>query len=307
LPIAIQRVAASELDEYCRVARDVFGDAPSPEILRQQDERAEASGALRDRYIAHGHGQTVAIGALASSPLIPAEAVDLRIGVQRAHRGGGIGAAMLARLETEAAQRGYRQLIASVRADDPQSLEFAFRRGFEHQHDRHELELDLRASESEVPTGPGNVSVASLDQSPAGSDRTEVANTLAELIALSPDTRDLPKWDQASITSFLFENPSTRPEWIFLARDGHALVGMAVMTQIADRAYAFFTGVHPSAQRRGIARALKRASILAAKRDGFHRMFADNLSTNTAMLALNRSLGFQHRRAARILQKTIGR
>jgi mycothiol synthase len=88
----------------------------------------------------------------------------------------------------------------------------------------------------------------------------------------------------------------------FLALDGARVVGMSTLERLGDGGDMVETGVtvvHPEHRRRGIAMALKLATIAYAREHGHRSIQTDSNATNEPMLAINRVLGF-HSEPARI-------
>jgi RimJ/RimL family protein N-acetyltransferase len=86
-----------------------------------------------------------------------------------------------------------------------------------------------------------------------------------------------------------------RPEGIFLAADGAAWVGLAIVGTFPETnsMYNMITGVDAAYRGRGIAQALKVLSIRYAQQAGATYIRTNNDSQNAPMLAINRKLGYQ--------------
>ena len=124
-------------------------------------------------------------------------------------------------------------------------------------------------------------------------------NQLHELFAESE--RDIPttmpwrtmqfgKWKR-----FWFDNPGTRPERFWIAREGPAIVGLSVLEFPPTRGipWTAFTGTSRSVRGRGIARALKYETIVQAIELGSDRVRTANDSANAPILHLNQEMGYQ--------------
>ena len=84
----------------------------------------------------------------------------------------------------------------------------------------------------------------------------------------------------------------------FLAADGEVWVGLSSLTVSGTEALFGLTAVPKPYRGRGVARALKVRALTHAASQGVKTVKTSNDSSNHAMLALNRSLGFRpiHRR-----------
>lgn len=74
---------------------------------------------------------------------------------------------------------------------------------------------------------------------------------------------------------------------------GPDLVAVTVTTELEDRVETEFTAVHPEHRGRGLATAVKAASVLAHVRDGARRFGTGGADANQASLAMNRAVGYQ--------------
>jgi RimJ/RimL family protein N-acetyltransferase len=88
------------------------------------------------------------------------------------------------------------------------------------------------------------------------------------------------------------EKPSRRPELCFIALAGDEVVGYAALHVFGEEAFHGLTATRRDWRRRGVAAALKRAEIAAAKRAGFRRPLTESEERNEPMRRLNEKLGF---------------
>src|SRR5207247_2317892 len=86
--------------------------------------------------------------------------------------------------------------------------------------------------------------------------------------------------------------PTRRPELCFIALAGDEVVGYAALQVFGDEAHHGLTATRRDWRRRGVATALKRAEIAAAKRAGFKRLLTESEERNEPMRRLNEKLGF---------------
>jgi GNAT superfamily N-acetyltransferase len=79
---------------------------------------------------------------------------------------------------------------------------------------------------------------------------------------------------------------------MFIALAGDEVVGYAGLQAYDDEAFHGLTVTRRDWRRRGVASALKRAEIAAAKRVGFKRLLTESEERNEPMRKLNEKLGF---------------
>jgi GNAT superfamily N-acetyltransferase len=279
------------MDIYAALSGIILGTRTQAHEILQQDRRAADRGEYRVRLIAWDGTQATGVAALLQTPFIPEGSLELRIGVASERRRLGIGSAVLDLAAENARSQGFSGLVASVPALDDVAIAFAVRRGFRPWHDRLSLALELPHATWPVPHLESGYDIGSASDAP--DDQAVIAALLSRLVSTSPDMEGLPPWDSAAAARFLFANPAIEPDWILVARRRGQPMGLAILSRLQEHAYAFFTGVEPAMRGKGLGRALKIASIETARKAGFDRLVTDNLSTNAAMLALNRSLGFR--------------
>ena len=103
-----------------------------------------------------------------------------------------------------------------------------------------------------------------------------------------PGTRPFEEWRAHEI-----DRPSRRPELSFAAVAGDEVVGYAGLHAFGDEAHHGLTAVKRAWRRRGVATALKRAEIAAAKDAGFRALVTESEERNLPMRRLNEKLGFR--------------
>ena len=88
------------------------------------------------------------------------------------------------------------------------------------------------------------------------------------------------------------DRPTRRPELCFIALAGDEVVGYAALQVFGDEAHHGLTATRRDWRRRGVASALKRAEIAAAKRAGLTRLLTESEERNEPMRRLNEKLGY---------------
>lgn len=108
--------------------------------------------------------------------------------------------------------------------------------------------------------------------------------------------------------AWLREQALELPEAFFIVCDGPRYVGMSYLHRDAaepGRLFQRITAIHPTYRGRGMAMALKLATIAYAQRTGCHEIFTAVESNNPSMLAINRKLGFEQRAGLTLYERAV--
>jgi mycothiol synthase len=212
-------------------------------------------------------------------------------GVIPAMRLHGVGTVLYATVSSLALRRGFEGLLLEVLVADPNALAWVQRRGFAEVERQDAVALDLTSLDVapvEVPLGIEIVSRAGRPD--LGREMYEVGVEAA---------RDIPGLDGAndpsfeSWAAFELERPSRDPELCFIALAEGRVVGFASLDVFPDDVFHGLTAVARDWRGRGVATALKRAQIAAAKARGYPRLLTESQHENEAMRRLNEKLGFR--------------
>jgi hypothetical protein len=183
-------------------------------------------------------------------------------------------------------------------------LEVVQRRGYSEIRRSRESELDLVAGRDMLLAGAESsresvekqgVRLMTLDQD---DDPDRMAKLYALTIATEQDIpttvpMHTPPFDEWH--SFWFENPGVREDRFWIAREGAAMVGLSVIGYPPTRGvpWTFFTGSSASVRGRGVARALKYATVAQAIGLGADRVRTNNDGQNAPILHLNQEMGYR--------------
>ena len=271
----------SDLEAMIHVRRLVTPEArPTVESLRFN----LAANPDLAYLVARAAGEPVACGFV--EPFGPYAAGD--VAVVPEHRRRGVGSSLLAELSRRARARGKEQLQGEAKESDPESIAFLERRGFVKVGAERAVVLALEGVELPSPDPPEGVRIASRVEEP---DRLDgmyaVAVQADEDIPGSTGVQTLEQWRAHEI-----DKPNRRPELCFLALAGDEVVGYAALQVFGDEAFHGLTATRRDWRRRGVATALKRAEIAAAKQAGFRRLLTESEERNEPMQRLNEKLGF---------------
>jgi mycothiol synthase len=201
----------------------------------------------------------------------------------------GVGSALLAEASTRARAHGKTALQGEVREDDTESRGYFERRGYSQVGGEQAVALDLALTEAVPVEPPQDVRVVS---------RAERPDVLEGMYAVTLDAeRDIP--DHSAARSFEawraheIDRPTRRPELAFVALAGEEVVGYASLDDFGQDAYHGLTAVKRAWRRRGVATALKRALIAAARERGHRRLVTESETRNVPMRSLNEKLGYR--------------
>ncbi|HEY3248983.1 MAG TPA: GNAT family N-acetyltransferase [bacterium] len=285
---------------------------PEERVTLEEFRYAETMRHPRDafnRLVAAAGTQIVAGSDAGNSQSRPRHMFRLLIAVLPGYRRRGIGTEVERRQQAYAREHGAAELGAVIRASDATARGFLERRGYREAFQRFEMELD----------------VASFDWTPFQSWRDRLGDLrLLTFAAIGVNEENMRKMYDLSMTlsqdvphpegppRFSFEKfqkyfaaPGFRPDALFLLADGEQWVGMSgLFTPDGRPAYTYFTGVRREYRGRGLATALKLATIEFARDNAVAVMRTNNDTVNYPMVAVNEKLGYR-RLPARVAMKRV--
>lgn len=200
----------------------------------------------------------------------------------------GIGSAMLADVSARARAYGNGSIQGEARESDAESRAFLERRGFVKVGGEQAVVLELDGIEAPAIDPPPGVRIATRVEEPDRLEQMYVIGVQAEEdIPGNDGIQTFAQWRANEI-----DKPSRRPELCFVALAGDEVVGYAALQVFGEEAHHGLTATRRDWRRRGVAAALKRAEIAAAKRAGFRRLVTESEERNEPMRRLNEKLGF---------------
>lgn len=207
------------------------------------------------------------------------------VGVLASHRGRGLAGALYDRLEPLLREHG----VATIRAttDNPDGGAFASRRGYERANVMRLLALDLETATLPEPA----VSAVSLREAGAESIRRLYLDAIADVPSQTPRAGQA---DEDFRRQVVESEIVDRDASVVVLEHGEPVAfTIVIANHEAGRAGAQLTGVRADRRGRGLAQAVKLASLQRARGAGLRLMLAANDLENEAMLAINRKLGFE--------------
>jgi GNAT superfamily N-acetyltransferase len=209
-------------------------------------------------------------------------------------RNRGVGQALLDAVDAWCIQRGAAALTSWIADDDPESLAWAARRGFEERWRERFVELDLDTyTPRSVDPPPGTEIVT-------WADRPEITRGLYDVACEA--LPDIPDSEDEQIEPFdewlaiHMQGPQDRADATFAALADQEVVGWAKLTfsaSMPDTPFHDLTGVKRAWRKRGIARALKHTQLNWAKAEGFRRLRTAMVARNEPIQRLNEQLGYK--------------
>jgi mycothiol synthase len=234
--------------------------------------------------VARLSGEPVACGFV--EPWGPYARAD--VAVVPSERRRGIGSAMLAEVSRLARELAKDALQGEAKETDAESRAWLERRGFVQVGAEKAVVLELEGIEPPEVEPPPGVRIVSRAEEP---DRLEGMYAIAvQADEDIPGSAGVQSWEQWRAQDI--DKPSRRPELCFIALAGEEVVGYAVLQAFGDEAFHGLTATRRDWRRRGVATALKRTQIGAAKRAGFKRLLTESEERNEPMRRLNEKLGF---------------
>jgi mycothiol synthase len=271
------------------------------EILRRVDDLKLGVDELRHSFeqdresvwaLGYLDGEPVGTGVGRPSSLAGSNFAAIR--VLPASRRRGVGSALLAAVSEHARAGGRTKLWGRIRDDDTESLAFAERRGFREVGRERDVMLDV----TKLPVGtsgpPAGISLVSF------AERPDLFHAVYAVDSeVSPDVPGHEVHAQHTYEHWARQNvegPGAMLEAYFVAVEGDEVVGYAALRRYGEgspEAENLLTAVRRGWRGWGIATALKRAQIEAARAAGIERIFTTNDEANLAMRGVNARLGYE--------------
>ncbi len=231
-----------------------------------------------------------------------------RLGVLPAERRRGIGGAVLQELARVAAERGKTDLLFTVMEGDEQSLGFLERRGYSVVGRDQESELLVAESHVQAVDAPAGIRIATLAEEPEL--RRGMYAVALHAIADVPAAEPIPPPDYEHWCAMELDRPDMPPDGQFVAvSEEGQVVGYALLSLSSaqlDTAWHCMTATAREQRGRGVASALKRATVLYAREHGLRRLRTENEERNAPMLAINRRMGYRPTPAWLTLKGPLG-
>lgn len=308
--ITIRDANENDYDRILEIENTLFPDdyRETPEEFQHHRRRMRAGGYVDAFVVAEpsGTGQSVSIVGVAAYAQMP-EQVDpdrFRVfaGVVREWRGRGVGTALYEHVETPLRARGATAAESFAREDDREAIGFLERRGFREVMRAWELRLDpSRFDPAPFAAYAERARAVGATITTLAVERARDPDALRKAYELHNDVdSDIPSvspFQAPPFERFLENNvkgPNALVDGYFIAKIGDEYVGESTLRQPGTGTHLTVntTGVRQAYRGRGIAIALKLASIEYARGRGCSHIRTWNEINNVGMLAINDRLGF---------------
>jgi GNAT superfamily N-acetyltransferase len=240
---------------------------------------------------------------------------SIGVDIMPAFRSNGIGTAFYEYVIGVLEKKNANNLIASTRENQPQSIAFLEKRGFEFKMRFPISHLDLQTFEydnySEALSRTENEGIRLLNLNELKDEypnwQRKLYELKEELIKDVPSVEPLTSEDFEIYIKRVFENPSLVPECWIIALDGDELIGYSNIWKVLandEKLDTGLTGVLRSHRRKGVCTGMKVHSMQAARNRGAKILETEN-EENNPMYQINLRLGFKPQPAWLDYQKII--
>ena len=291
------RPATSD-EDLAHIARIVSTVTPDIPISVEEMRWLERTYPGGRRFLAWRDGVPVGSGGAGRAYSWPEDYPALwgNISVLPEHRRQGVGEAILAAIREVARESGKPMLIGRTTADRPEALEFLAHRGFTEHERMKAVRLDLAGLEPPAIDPPAGIAITSLEARPELVD-----GVYAVAQEALPDIPGDGPQAPGTLEEFKVrdvERESIPPGGFAVALETETgrVVGYATLMIVAGNprvAWHGMTAVARAWRGRGVASALKRATIGWAIAAGLDALETANDPDNDSMRAVNKRLGYR--------------
>ncbi|MEO5703362.1 MAG: GNAT family N-acetyltransferase [Candidatus Limnocylindrales bacterium] len=292
-----QATSDEDLAHLSRIVCSVTPDFPTSVEEVRWGEQAYPGGR---RFLAWLDGQPVGCGGAGRMYIYPPEYEGLwgSVTVLPEHRRRGVGAELLATVSTFTHEAGKRLLLGRVTADRLDAIDFLEHRGFAEYERMKAVRLDLEGLVPGPVAPPPGVVISSLEQRP---DLVDGVYRVA--VEAMPDIPGDGPIAPATLDEFRVlevDRPAIPAGGFAVAIDAATdlVVGYASLLVLPGNptvAWNGMTAVGHAWRGRGVASALKRATIAWASTNGILALETANDVSNAPMRAVNARLGYEPR------------
>ena len=289
--------------DYARFAAlisQVEGRTITGDTLQSWDAQ-KIKGDIFLRYAACLNDEVIGYGNIDKPAVTQFPQFTIWVTIDAAYRNRGFGGQFYDFLAQQAMTYRAEEFISDCKDNDPHSLRFAQKRGFEIRRHAMDSQLDLKTFNPDklLPIVDEVKAQGIRFTSLAAEGNTEAAQR--KLFELNTVTAgDNPSSDGQRRNTFEnFKSKVLTAEWFradgqILAVDGERFVGLSAIGFESDHMTAFnaFTGIDQAYRGRKIAQALRILAAQYAISKGAQVIVTDNDSENAPMLAINDKMGY---------------
>ncbi len=292
------RPATGDDAELAAIARVVARVTPESPTSVEEMRWAEATYPGGRRFVAEADGEIVGTASVGRVYMYPPDYPRFWFGIEvdEAQRGRGIGTALLGAVSGHARAAGKEGLETLASEAHPEGIAFLEHRGFTAVERSKSVRLELAGLELPAVAVPDGIELTTL------AERPELVSGVHEVAVVA--FPDIPSADEPISAGDLEEfrkrdvdRPGIPHAGFFVAVDAgtQQVVGYAALLYLpgqTDVAWHDMTAVLPSHRGRGIAVALKQATVRWAIEQGMRALETGNDEENAPMRAVNARLGY---------------
>ena len=298
--------APGDYEGYQALANLCYPDYPGTvEETRHRDEIWDHSTYFMRRIVIEEAGRIVGSGDLNHAQWeFQPDKYHLDLKVDPAARRRGLGTALYEDLLVAARERKAIQLVVGVKESMADGLEFAVHRGFTETKRDWESRLDVNAFDAAAfADAPKRVGAHGVTITTLADELARDPEAIRAVYELDCDCgRDVPMTDGFTPVAFdlwrkeVLESPAATPDayYIAVSPDGRYLGVSNLWRSLEDPTFIWqgLTGVRREARGKGIAMALKLATVEYARTRGIGEIKTWNDQRNQPMLRINEAMGF---------------
>jgi len=297
----LRPMAAGDYPALAELCSAVEPDDPiTAERLLQRHEEEDPARVVA-RTVALRAGQVIGFAELSrDSTACHDHTVNLDLKVHPEHRRAGAGRALWVLARRQALDAGVSEMKTWLRGEWSEGFKFAEQRGFAESMREALQALDLArfdpaafkaVCDATAERGVVITSVADLGDPEWERSLWELENRLEEDVPQTGQFTPM-AWDEWRRRRP--ESPTFMPHLWQVARVEGEYAGLTMLwPSCGDFLHTGLTGVRREYRRMGIATALKVRALSSAREAGYGRVQTENACTNSAMLGVNRRLGFE--------------
>ncbi len=313
-PVTLRQIdLETDLPGLAALENEEADEPVTVETLREQEAKRPTNELNVRRIAVDADGHIIGSAEAFHRENHRAGAYWIALRVAQACRRQRIGTALYNELEASARQQGAAMLRIKIKEDKTESLRFARRHGFQVAQHQFRSILDVAAFdasrfdgiiESVQAQGIRFFSFADTDGGIGAQRRLYDLNTIVASDNPANDPGDV--WLFEDFVKDVYGGDWFRPEGQIFAADGETWVGMAAVGEVRPgRMHNMMTGVRREYRGRHIALALKLLAIEFCRQHNAVSIDTGNDSTNAAMLAINRKLGYEPESGTFRLEKSL--
>lgn len=298
--------APGDYEGYQALANRCYPDYPGTvEETRHRDEIWDHSTYFMRRVVIEEAGGIVGSGDLNHAQWeFQPDKYHLDLKVDAAARRRGLGTALYEDLLATARERRAIQLVVGVKESMADGLEFAVHRGFVETKRDWESRLDVNSFDGAAfAEAPKRVAQQGVTITTLADELARDPEAIRAVYELDCDcARDIPMTDGFTPVAFelwhkeVLESPAATPDayYIAVSPEGRYLGVSNLWRSLEDPTFIWqgLTGVRREARGKGIAMALKLATVEYARTHGIREIKTWNDQRNQPMLRINEAMGF---------------